>query len=780
MLKGRAWVLLWLVFLGVCGAIAARAHFTTDLSAFLPRAPTPEQQLLVDQLREGVVSQLILIGLEGAPAEQLARVSDALTDRLAQAPEFAYVNNGAQERIEADGRFLMRHRYLLSPGVTPERFTVAGLQAALQEDLELLASPVGSLAGSLLPADPTGEFLRLLDLLQAEGSGPQKRDGVWFSADGKRALLIAQTRAPGFDIDAQERALAQLRSLFRQVSSELHAEGVHMIALSPGVFAVDVRAAIKHDVARISLFALVLVSFLLLVVFRSPRVLILTLLPVVTGATAGIAAVSLAFGSVHGITLGFGVTLLGEGVDYAIYLFTNSTSGRGRDAATGQMWRTLRLGVLTSVCGFGVMLLSDFSGLAQLGLFSIAGLVVAFAVTRFVLPQLLPEGYRAQPLSALGPLLQRLVQAAPILRYPLVILVAACVVSLALRGHSVWDDRIESLSPVPEADKQAYERLQSDLGAPEAGYLLVVSQSTQQAALEDAERVAVVLDRLQQGGTIGGFQSPAQLLPSDRVQRLRQQALPDILILQSNLVQAARGSSFRPELFQPFLQDAARVKGEPLLTVEAFASTGLKVRLDSLLAQRHDGWVAILSLREVRDVRVLAAALDDLHLPTLHLLDLKQATNELYRGYRHQALQFALIGVAAIVLLLLIALRSARRTFDVLVPLAAALVVTSAAFSFHGRELSIFHLIGMLLVVGVGSNYTLFFERHNLLAGDRQRIVTSLVLCNASTAIGFGLLALARAPVLNAIGATVALGAFLSLVFAAVLARRGDSTSGWR
>ena len=146
----------------------------------------------------------------------------------------------------------------------------------------------------------------------------------------------------------------------------------------------------------------------------------------------------------------------------------------------------------------------------------------------------------------------------------------------------------------------------------------------------------------------------------------------------------------------------------------------------------------------------------------------------MYSGYRRQALKFALIGVAAITLLLLVSLRSLRRTWDVLVPLVAALVVTSAILSLGGRQLSIFHLIGMLLVVGVGSNYTLFFERQNLAAGDPQRIVTSLALCNASTAIGFGLLALARAPVLSAIGATVAAGAFLSLAFAAVLARRGD------
>jgi predicted exporter len=85
-----------------------------------------------------------------------------------------------------------------------------------------------------------------------------------------------------------------------------------------------------------------------------------------------------------------------------------------------------------------------------------------------------------------------------------------------------------------------------------------------------------------------------------------------------------------------------------------------------------------------------------------------------------------------------------------------------------------FHLVGMLLVVGVGSNYTLFFERQSFAGGDPQRTVTALAVCNVSTAIGFGMLALARAPVLSAIGATVALGAFLSLAFAAVLAGRAQ------
>ncbi len=767
--RGRAAVLVWILFLAACALVASRARFTTDLSAFLPGSPTPSQRVLVDQLREGVVSQLLLVAVEGASADRLARISAALAQRLGAAPEFAYVANGAQERMQADAEFLLANRYLLSPGVTTERFSVTGLRAALEEDLALLGSPAGALLGRVLPRDPTGELLHLFELWQPEG-GPQKREGVWFSAQGERALLIARTRAAGFDIDGQERALQRLRQLFAQVCEAQGVRGAQLLVSGPGVFAVASRAAIKRDVTRISLLAVALVSALLLAVYRSPRLLLLILLPVVTGTTAGVAAVSLAFGSVHGITLGFGTTLLGEGVDYAIYLFSGGAAGPPSGPAASRLWRTLRLGVVTSVCGFGVLLLSDFPGLAQLGLFSIAGLLVAFAVTRLVLPQLLPAGYWPRPLAGLGRVLLALVRALTRLRIPLLLVVVLAGGWLSVRGATLWDDRLEALSPVPEAEKRLDEQLRRDLGAPDVRHLVVVFAGDEQAALETAERVGAVLEKLRDAGALEGFESPALVLPSARTQQQRQRALPDPATLAQRIAEAARGLPFRTGLFEPFVQDVARARQAALLRPADLAGTGLRLKLDGLLTQRHDSWVAVLPVRGVTDAGAVAAGLHDLALATVHLLDLKQETQALYRSYRDQALRFASIGAGAIVLVLLVSLRSLRRTGDVLAPLVAALVVTTALLALAGERLTLFHLVGMLLVVGVGSNYTLFFERQSFAAGDPERTVASTALCNASTVIGFGLLGLAVAPVLSAIGTTVATGALLSLVFAAVLA----------
>jgi predicted exporter len=92
-----------------------------------------------------------------------------------------------------------------------------------------------------------------------------------------------------------------------------------------------------------------------------------------------------------------------------------------------------------------------------------------------------------------------------------------------------------------------------------------------------------------------------------------------------------------------------------------------------------------------------------------------------------------------------------------------------------GHNLSIFHLIGLLLVVAVGSNYALFFDRICSSPQDRERTVTSLLFANASTMLGFGLLSFSQSPVLNAIGSTVAVGAVLSLIFSAILIVRNDA-----
>ena len=76
-------------------------------------------------------------------------------------------------------------------------------------------------------------------------------------------------------------------------------------------------------------------------------------------------------------------------------------------------------------------------------------------------------------------------------------------------------------------------------------------------------------------------------------------------------------------------------------------------------------------------------------------------------------------------------------------------------------------------VVAIGSNYALFFDRLAAAGESAPRTLASLTLANLTTVASFGVLAVSEIPILHAIGATVAVGAFCALAFSAMLARGG-------
>jgi len=773
--RGITAIVLWLIFLLACVGIISRTHFTTDLSAFLPRAPTPEQQLLMDQLSDGLASRLILVGIEGADAPTRARLSQQIAQRLRADRTFVSVNNGEPVNTERDRAFLFNNRYLLSPAVTPARFSVDGLHAALSDSIDLLASPAGLLVKSILPRDPTGEMVQLLEQLNS-GTQPKLVEGAWASRDGTRALMLMQTRAAGSDIDAQQHAMAAIRQAFDQAPSAT--SSAKMVMTGPGVFSVTSRDTIKSQVSRLSIISLVLIATLLLLVYRSFSALALGLLPVISGALAGIAAVSLGFGAVHGITLGFGTALIGEAVDYSIYLFVQSEQNSAdHQNWIKRFWPTIRLGVLTSIAGFASLLLSGFPGLAQLGLYAIAGLITAATVTRFVLPSLLPTNFHIHDVSVTGLTLSRVVQRAAVLRWPAaIVLLAACAIVVDHRA-SLWNDTIASLSPVSQADVELDARLRADMGAPDVRYLVVVSGANQESVLRAAEQVSTLLQAHVEQGLLAGFESPSRYLPSIATQRARQASLPPGPLLETRLAQAVQDLPVRAQLFTPFLADTAAARSQPLLQASDLQQTSMAMAVDALLIQQRGQWRALLPLTAPEGVSINAgpirAALSA--MPDVLIVDMKAESDRLYSGYLHEAIVLSLGGLVAIIVLLLGVFRSPMRVLRIIAPLAAAVMTVTAGLSLFGQQMIILHLVGLLLVVAVGSNYALFFDRPDPRTPILPRTLASMLFASLTTVAGFGLLAFSNVSLLQAMGVTVAPGVIFALIYSAIFARQSDA-----
>ena len=783
--RHRTVLALWLAAIAVGALLIARTPFSADLSAFLPQSPNARQQVLIEQLQSGVAARTLLLGIEGGDAGQRAAASHTLAAALRSSGLFEQVQNGqggAAGEWQASADWLVRHRYQLSPAVSPERFTVAGLRDAIDESLSLLGTPAGSALKPLLERDPTGETQRIAEAL-IPAQAPRTENGVWVSRQAARALLLATTRAAGGDLDAQARMLERVHTAFAPFA----AQGLRLQASGAPVFAVQSRAQIEREVKLLSFFGTALIGGLLLLAFGSLRALAVAMLPVVTGVVSGITAVGLGFGTVHGITLAFGSTLIGEAVDYAIYYLIQArgTGSCNALAARGTGWQrwhqdnwpTVRLGLLTSVCGFAALLFSGFPGLAQLGLFSIAGLIGAALTTRFLLPALMPDGASGQGLRRpLARLAARGVQWLPRLRVPCLLLGLAAAAVLASQWGHLWRGSLGSLSPVSQAAQDLDAMLRADLGASDARTLVVANGADVESALRAAEAAASRLDSLVEQGLLSGYQSPARFLPSQAAQAARLASLPAPALLRERLTEATRGGPLKAERLAPFLADAEAARTLAPLDRASLAGSPLASAVDALLFQRRSGgWSALLPLQPARDELISAPvqrALQGL-VPAhdVQVVDIKHELDSLYAHYLQQALTQALLGALAVVVLLALHLRSARRLWAVCSPLVLALLLTLGGLALCGVALGILHLVGLLLVIAVGSNYGLFFDQLQTDGRANADTLASLLLANLTTVVSFGLIALSDIPALSAIGRVVAPGALLVLLLAAVLSR---------
>jgi len=258
------------------------------------------------------------------------------------------------------------------------------------------------------------------------------------------------------------------------------------------------------------------------------------------------------------------------------------------------------------------------------------------------------------------------------------------------------------------------------------------------------------------------------------MQRSRQASLPSSIALKQHLEQAVQGLPVRANLFAPFLADVAAARSQPLLRSVDLEKTSMAIAVDALLIQQKNHWSAILPLTAPEGASINAsrirAALNAAGLPNVLFVDMKAESDRLYSGYLHEAILLSLGGLVAIIGLLLWVFRSPMRVARIIAPLAAAVITVTAGLAVFGQQLIILHLVGLLLVVAVGSNYALFFDHVDSLISPRT--LASMLFANLTTVAGFGLLALSNVSILQAMGVTVAPGVILALIYSVIFARK--------
>ncbi len=757
----------WIPVLGAllaAGALLVAAALLTpvrtDIAAFLPTGRTPASRLMLEELRTGAAGSLLLVGVEGAPAAELARITPAMAVSLGSTGLFRAVAAGEAALPSPEEQApLFARRYLLADTALDE----ASLHTALTALLRGLRSSAEPVAAAYGFADPTGAFTASL---RAWGGGGRVRaqDGAWFDPDRNRALLVAVTKVPGMDASGQAAALGAVQAAFH--AAAVASPGARLLVSGPAVFAQAAAAAIKQDVQRMSIVSAVLVAGLLAWRFRSLLVLAAIMVPLLLGLAAAVVATGAAFGGVQAAALGLGAAMAGIAVDYPVLLIGHRKQGEPGAATQARIGPAFHLAVATAVLGLGGMVLSGLPGLQQLGVFAATALAATAAATWWILPRLVVAADLA-PVAAGSLAWLPPVERARRHRAWALPASAGVVAASVLAGGVRWETDLAVLSPVPNAARALDAELRGALGVAEAGQILVVQGRDPQEVLRRQEVLQPVLAGLQAEGAIAGSDNAARLVPSIALQEARRTRLPAVDTLSARLVAAQAGLPFRTAAFQPFLDGVAATAGLTPLRPADLDGTALGARLLPLLTPAGAGWRGPVTFRGVRDPARLRAAFATLDPDEATFVDVRAELGAVLAGYTSGAWRWLAVCAALAMGVLAIGLRrDLRRLPRVAGPVLAAVLVAAGLLTVAGARLSLVHVVALQLVAGVGFDYALFFSRPQLDDDERARTLRTLVTCNLMTLLTFGALALCNTPFLRDIGVTVTLGAAMAMAAA--------------
>jgi predicted RND superfamily exporter protein len=147
---------------------------------------------------------------------------------------------------------------------------------------------------------------------------------------------------------------------------------------------------IRTDLARCSMLAGLFVFLLVLSYFRSVPRTLLAMLPVALGTVLMIGFMGYMNIDFTMMTVVIVPLVIGSGIDYGVHILSRWYLEQKDTLQALRRVVTPVIGaILTSMIGFGSLILSDTPGFRQLGLVAMAGLGFCLLISLFVLPQIL-------------------------------------------------------------------------------------------------------------------------------------------------------------------------------------------------------------------------------------------------------------------------------------------------------------------------------------------------------------------------------------------------------
>ncbi|MCA2484712.1 MULTISPECIES: MMPL family transporter [Vibrio] len=765
----HTFALVWLNLVVLAGALllkqwvwSAESPIETNILKLLPKN---QQNPVAEQAFESVsasMSDKVIFVITAPDKNALFAAATEFDKGLRQSNHFRdVVGKISPQEQQAWASYYFKHRFQLLTPEQRERLS-KNPEQQVQHVIQSLYNPFSGVTGQELQNDP---FLLFRDYLSqvTQQSSSFRLDNGYLSVekDGAQYLLItAELKDSPYSLTGQL-AVPDIQALEQGVAQKYGAEVAHTGVLFYADFGTQ---SAKSEISTIGVFSLLGIIALFLLVFRSVMPLSLALLSITIGLLVALSVTTWIFGKVHLFSLVFGASLIGVSIDYAFhYLTERLAAGNEWDSEQGlkHIFIAITLGLITSLIGYLGMLVAPFPGLQQLALFSSIGLIAAYITVVAWYPILARNPSRSisnlPGQSLLAKWLTLWNQPRIKVGLPMLCVVASGFFLLQLN----YDDDIRLLQTMPKDLKQQETLITTLSGMQSSQQMLVVTADDDESLMKKLESLTPTLEAWKAESTIESYQSLSRYLSSVERQQQDYQLIRDLYATQSSPLTSGLGLSKKPKMDADFIP----------VTVEQYLQNPVSAPVRFLhLGKIKEKSATVVVLNQLQDsavVKAFAKSQSD-----VVYLNKAEEISTLFGEYRIKIMEL-LAAASAVIFLVLIKRYGLQHSCRVLLPSLIACACGLATAVAMGTTLNLFNLLGLVLILGIGIDYTLFFA-------EKARSVSTLLAITLSamtTVLSFGLLSLSQTHAIHSFGITVLSGIFVAWLLSPIAIKTEETTS---
>jgi len=822
-----------------------KLEFLTGRDDLMPRHAQFQKDYQAYRASFGDQEEIAIV-IEADDPALASRFSDTLYARLAQEKRLflEILHPGGLPYFRQNGLLFMPLEQLQKMAQTIELAGPVLKQLAGAPSIQTLFSSLTSQIDDYLQQPSPDKLQRLTFLLGALDQGFGGFDGknTAFSMDtflsgsadgapsllqdaGKQQVIAIRPLKEQDSFVPAEKAIKKVRAELDALRNQPEFKGISAGVTGVPVLEYEEMATSMDDMKVASVLSLLLTIVLLLVAFRGLRNTMAAMTTLLCAIAVAFGMATLLVGHLNILSMAFAVMLLGLGVEYGIQVVLRHQELLQQmpfeQALSGSLSSNLRpvlLAFATTALAFLTFLLTDFRGIAELGLIAAVGVGVCFLATFTVLPAMLVLVHRGQTSGNLRIKTGTSQGAARLFARPG--LIVGCTVLTALIGAAAlprvpFDFNMLNLQAKGlESVDYAYRLMKSKENS---GYFGVSMAADRNQALNLTKRFEALpsVDHVVSLPALVPDQQPEKLAALARIRQvmatvnpvpyeenLRVMELPSIFeafrervdklkthLEQQQQAEARPVAAFLTTLDRFFAGLEKEKDGNALnmlreMQEQMFAPLPEKLKLlkEGLNARQvteadvpeplkkrfigKDGrlLLQIAPKKEIFDEQPLAEFVTQIKTIDPHATGEPVSVFESFKILKKSYLQAFLYALGGVLLILLVAFRSIRSALLGLAPLVVGLLLMVGGMWLSGLKFNVANIIIMPLLLGVGIDSAIYIiSRHQRGEESAVQIAFSStgkgVFLNALTILfSFGALMVARHQGVFSIGAVMSLG----------------------